>query len=280
MPRLMTSSWTLHRALGPMYKASADDPTKFVPNSDKPGEIDLLDLPAKLSGLGIGELEVCHFHFPRVDKSYIAEFRAALKDADVKLFSVLIDDGDITHADEAARAQSVEWIKSWLEVTSEVGATHARVIAGKTDITLKGAATDDPTIQESAKHLRALSSFAKERSVQVITENFLALTKRPEHVLGILELCEGSVGLCCDYGNYKGDTKYDDLAAIMPHATSMHAKADYKEAGRMERADFEKCLDLSRQNAFEGPYSLIFDGPGSEWSSLEEIRDAVNARIA
>ena len=43
----------------------------------------------------------------------------------------------------------------------------------------------------------------------------------------------------------------------------------------MDRPDFERCLELARQAGFTGPYSLIFDGPGNEWSSLAQIQEVV-----
>ncbi len=82
-----------------------------------------------------------------------------------------------------------------------------------------------------------------------------------------------------DFGNWRGERKYADLAQIAPLATSTHAKADFPAAGRMDRDDFTRCLDLCRDAGFSGPHSLIFDGPldadEDEWASLDQIRAAV-----
>ena len=48
----------------------------------------------------------------------------------------------------------------------------------------------------------------------------------------------------------------------------------------MSRDDFDRCLDLADDADFDGPYSLIFDGPGSEWDSLAEIQAVVEPRLA
>src|SRR5688572_28763348 len=98
---------------------------------------------------------------------------------------------------------------------------------------------------------------------------------RPKDVLALLDRLEGEVGLNVDFGNYSGPAKYDDLAAIMPRATSIHAKADFPEAGRMDRDDFRRCLDISRRAGFSGPYTMIFDGPGDEWAGLEMIQQEI-----
>lgn len=280
MPRLSISSWSLHRALGPTYRSSADSFKQLISNQDQPGTLDLLDLPARIAARGIKTLEICHFHLPSLDDSYLAELRAALDDAGVELFSILIDAGDITQPDAPTRQADLAWIENWLAVAGQCGAGHARIIAG--DAALNGDSgplQDHPLIRRSAANLRHLAAVGRDHGVQIITENFRRLTTRPEPLLAILALCEGQVGLCADFGNFHGDTKYDDLAQILPLANSVHAKADYPQAGQMRRDDFLRCLDLSRTAGFTGPYSLIFDGPGSEWDSLAEIQAVVEAYL-
>jgi sugar phosphate isomerase/epimerase len=276
MPRFSVSSWSLHRALGPRFRVVDKETGRLEPDSDTPGDISLLELPARIAGLGIRTLEICHFHLPRLDPGYILELRAALNGAGVELFSILIDAGDITQPDPARQAEELAWIRSWLEIAGQCGASHARVIAGYAELTsANGSLYDHPLIRLSAENLGELARFGHEHGVQVITENFHALAGRPEPLLAILELCEGTVGLCADFGNYKGATKYEDLAAILPKADSIHAKAHYPQAGQMERTDFVRCLELARQANFSGPYSLIFDGPGDEWRSLAEMEQVV-----
>ena len=96
-PRLSVSTWSLHRQLGkPGFTGPAHDMQIPIETHNK-GPIPLLELPARVAEFGINTLEICHFHLPSVEKTYLAELRAALAAADVELFSLLIDDGDITH---------------------------------------------------------------------------------------------------------------------------------------------------------------------------------------
>jgi sugar phosphate isomerase/epimerase len=276
MPRFSVSSWSLHRALGPRYRPVEKGSNQLMADTETPGEISLLELPDRIAAMGIKTLEICHFHLPRLDEGYLAELRAALAGAGVELFSLLIDAGDITEPDPAARAEELAWIRGWLEIAGRCGAGQARVIAGYAELSPNGGdLRDHPLIRLSAKNLRDLARFSRQHGVRVITENFRALTQRPEALLSILDLCEGEVGLCADFGNYQGPAKYDELATILPQADSVHAKAHYPEAGQMDRSDFERCLELARQANFAGPYSLIFDGPGDEWSSLAQIKTVV-----
>src|SRR5262252_1542408 len=96
--RLSTSTWSLHRALGVTYPDSPGQPNAGPKEGYGQGTIVLLELPARVAAVGIRTLEICHFHLPSRDPSYLGELRKALDAAGVELFSLLIDDGDMTDA--------------------------------------------------------------------------------------------------------------------------------------------------------------------------------------
>jgi sugar phosphate isomerase/epimerase len=255
-----------------MYRAS-EDGALVADEPWGPGTWNLLDVPAELKKRGISHLEICHFHLPKLDDAYLSELKGAIESNGITLFSVLIDAGDITNPDPAKREKDVAWIKSWIDIAGRLGAQNARVIAGD-------AKPDDAEgLRRSVENLSALVEYARERGVRVMTENFHALTSRPESLNSILENLNGRVGLCADFGNYGGPTKYDDLAAILPRADSVHAKAHFTAEGAMEREDFNRCLELARTADFNGPYTLIFEGPQSEWDGIAAIQEEIRATL-
>lgn len=253
-PRLAVSSWSLHRRI------TQDG-------------VPLLDIPAEAAAHGISKLEICHFHFPSTDLDYLQNLRAALNDAGVEFFTLLIDTGDVTASDRTQRTQDEDTIAGWLDVAGKAGATRARVIAGDAMPEPDGMA-----LIISAAALGRLARRASDLGVRVVTENWHALLDRPQEVLELLEELEGQVGLMLDFGNWKGDRKYADLPQIAPFASSTHCKAHYPAAGQIDLADFTRCLDICRNANFTGPHSLIFDGPltaGGEWESLDQMREIV-----
>ena len=279
MTRISTSSWSLHRALGSPPLFGPGQPFPANPSAD--AAISLLDLPAALAQAKIQTLEIVHFHFPTADSAYIDELKAAIGEAGIELFSVLIDAGDITHPDDAARAEEMAWIRSWLDVTAQCGAKHARVVGGcqlveRGQAPAQTALVDHPVVRCSAHGLRQLADYGAAIGVQVITENFRETTDRADQVLAILELCEGRVGLCADFGNYKGADRYDELAAIFPKADSAHVKALYDGSGHADEDEFRHSLGMLAEAGFDGPMSLIFDtalhGKSSEWDNLAQMR--------
>lgn len=266
-PRLSVSSWSLHRTLGspPFFGADTDNPPTASSSSDG---LPLLDLPARIAEFGISTLELCHFHLPSRETEYLAQLRAALEHANIELWSLLIDDGDITHPQNAARA--LEWMRGWIDVAAQLGAKNARVIAGKSEPTQEN-------LEKSRQALETLAQHAKAQGVRLLIENWFALLARPEQVLWLLDKTEGRIGLNADFGNWSSPDKYDALAQIFPRAEGCHTKARFTAPHQMDKDDFVRCLDLSRAAGFSGPHTLIYDGKDDdEWAHLALEREVVN----
>jgi hypothetical protein len=257
-PRLSTSTWSLHRALGVTYPDAPGSPNTGAAETYGTGSLTLMELPARIAAMGIRTLEICHFHLPTREKHYLDELRGALDTAGVELWSLLIDNGDVTHPQYGARDQ--EWIASWIETAGALGAKRTRVIAGKSSPTPE-------SLERSRAALTELAEHGKQVGVRVMTENWFGLLSTPAAVKLLLGSVD--VGLCADFGNWSGPTKYDDLGAIFPLAESCHAKCSFPAPEQPDRADYERCLKLTREAAFDGPYTLIYDGPGDdEWRGL------------
>lgn len=261
--RLSVSTWSLHRTLG---QPAGYGPGQEIPPPSQKG-VPLLELPALLASFGIHTLEICHFHLPSRERGYLRELRAAMLDAGVEPFTLLVDAGDITDPQHGER--DLAWIRGWLDDAAELGMARVRVIAGK-------AQPSDETISTSIRGLRQLADCADEVGVRVTTENWLTLMASPAHVLPVLHALEGRLGLCVDFGNWRGDEKYDDLAQLMSRAESFHAKCHFEADGSMDQDDFMRCLELTRAAPNAGPFTLIYDGPDAdEWAGLEAERALV-----
>ena len=269
---LSISSWSLHRHLGqPKIYGVASGHTIPV-HSHNQGALTLLELPEKIAAFGIHTLEICHFHLPSLDQGYLSEMRQAMAQAGVELFSLLVDDGDITHPEHGQRDWA--WIESWLEVGEALGSKCMRVIAGKQPPTTE-------TLRLSQQRMAALADSADIHGIRLMTENWFPLLSTPEAVTHLLEELNGRVGLCLDFGNWQGETKYDGFEEIAPYAESCHAKGQFDSNGQLRRDDYELCLDITRAANFAGPYTLIYDSPlpANEWEGLRIEQEVVSIYI-
>lgn len=264
--RLSVSTWSLHRTLGSPDIYGVEQGSHIPRETHNRGQSTLLDLPERLAAFGITTVEICHFHLPELDKSYLSELRSALQASHIELFSLLIDEGDITHPIHAQR--DLGWIEHWLEIASLLGARRARVIAGKT--------VSEDALQKSALALRRLAERAEELDLRLMTENWFSLLGSAQAVHTLFAQLEQHVGLCLDFGNWKGPDKYAQLASIASYAESCHTKAHFPTADHLDQSDYIRCLDVTREAHFAGPYTLIYDGPSSdEWNGLALERTIV-----
>jgi sugar phosphate isomerase/epimerase len=186
----------------------------------------------------------------------------------VELYSILVDDGDLTETGPGCRVKHMGMIASWIEVAGRLGAERVRIVAGQRP-------PSPETIALAGGALRELAAFAATRGVKVSTENFGKLAVDADAVLGVLDAAGPDVGLCADFGNFSGQDKMANLTRIMPRATSIHAKAIGLTDGTPDWAELGQCLGIAKAAGFAGPVSLIQEGKGDPWNVLDELRRRV-----
>lgn len=269
--RIAVSTWSLHRHLGATYPHDLDS-LEVGPYEETYGEgsQSLLDIPSAVANHGIHRLEICSFHIRSRDPIYLGELRDALATVDVQLQTLLIDAGDIS--DPATSARDTAWIASWVETANLLGASNARIIAGKQQ-------PSRAALDLAAEGLLELADRNAGSPVRLVTENWFDMLSRPEHVLYLLDKLEGRVGLKADFGNWDGPYKYADLKAIFARAELCHAKGEFID-GDLDEADYAGCIDAAQSAGYTGPYTLIFDSetPG-EWTGIETEKRFMEERL-
>ena len=272
-PPLAISSWSLHRAIGVSYPNAPGSGT--IARREEtwgPGTLPLTAVSGAIARLGIDRLEICHFHIPGHDGAYLDELRAALLESGVTLQTLLIDDGDIT--DPVNRRRDIAWIARWIEIAGALGAERARIIAGKRK-------PSPETLDLAVDGLRDLVRHGAAAGVRIITENWFDTLSGPDEVHAVLDQLGGEVGFLADFGNWKGATKYADLAAIIGRAETCHAKCHFSATGVMDADDYARCLALAADAGYAGPFTLIYEGADDdEWQAVAMERDFVRGHFA
>lgn len=268
---LSLTTWSLHRNLGPLHwtRWDAQKGEQFLDIQDQPETISLLEIPALLAAKGYSALEIGHFHIRDTSDVYLQKLRNAFEVAGIPFYTLLADYGDISSADEARRSKDIEWLKKWIDIASKAGAERVRVIAGDAD------ATDKEALQRSAAALRILCDYASSRNVRVITENFRPLSLTADNCLALLEACGDRLGLTSDFGNFKGDNKFEELSKTVPHSESIHAKAITSDDGYPNVAEFNQCMDIVMKSGYQGPITIVYDGPNDLWDGIERVKALV-----
>lgn len=270
--RIAVSSWSLHRLLGTTHPHDLET-TDIGPAEETfgPPSLALIDLPPHLAANGIHRLEICSFHLPHRDKTYLGELADALRGAGIVLQTLLIESGDLGDPETAAR--DTDWISAWVETANEMGAENARIVAGRQQPTREA-------LDRSAAGMDVIARRNAGSPVALVTENWLDLLSTPEAVLYLLDRTEGRIGLNGDLGNWPAPDKYEALEKIMGRASLCHAKAGFAD-GRMDEDDYGRCIDIAEAEGYAGPYTLIFDSDTpDEWTGIGIERDFIIGRLA
>jgi sugar phosphate isomerase/epimerase len=270
MRRLALTTWSLHRKLGsPPMIALPDEDSGPVSQA----ELQLTDVPRRMQEQGIGTLEICHFHFPSASPDYLRTLRTAIETAEVELFSILIDTGDISHPDSRRREADIKLIERWMEIAAALGAQAARVVAGE------GSPNDEAALGRAIAGLEHLAGHGRELGLRVLTENFRPLASTAANCNRILDALDGAVGLCADVGNFPDASRVSEFKAVVDRASSVHAKPSYDAGGRMDPRQLRECLAASVDAGFDGPYTLVYDRPGDAWQGIAELKEVVSAYL-
>lgn len=275
MSYLSISTWSLHRLLGPLRWTAWDDKQKkHITNiEEQDAVIDLLDLPAILKEKGFQAFELCHFHFPLTDALYLQRLKKACEDAGIRLYTLLLDYGDLSSSDGLRVEADIQLIKEWIDIAAEVGAERVRVVAGD------ASPDDKEALIRASQHFNELATYAHKQGVKIITENFRSLLSTSENCLHIVNQSNDQIKLITDFGNMNGAVKYNELAAIIPYSDSIHAKPQYDPDGIPDKEEFRRCLDLLKQANYNGPIVIIYDGPGDMWEGIERVKKIVEAYL-
>lgn len=275
---LSTASVHLAAALGrPRYEL-ADDGNHVVKTAGEASPaLDLLDVPATLADHDIYTADLCIQHIPSIDAGYLAKLRDAFVDAGVEIYQLLIDLGDVSSPDPQVRATDMAMTKRWIEIARDLGAGGVRYVPGDSEPTQK-------TVSLAVEAFRELADYAVQCGIKPATENYKTMNERAASLLEILDRANREYGLIADFGNARGPDKYETLAQLLPHATSIHAWAEYDDAGNLDREEFRRCLTMARDSEFDGPIMLLGGMPSAIykekrdfWGGVDELRGEVNA---
>ena len=271
MVRAGLSSFSLHLpdALGDPWFELNEDYKGVSGAYRQTASLDLLDFPAEVAAHGIKCVDLCIQHIPNIEPGYLAELRAAFEAADVELYQLLIDIGEVGSPDPEKRSAGIALTKRWMEIASELGSSGVRYVPGDS-------APTPETISQCGEAFQELYDYSVACGVEAATENYKAFNKQAGDLLQVLDLSEREYGLVADFGNAAGPNKYDTLSQLMPRATAIHQWVAIDEDGAIKGDDAKRCLTMARDNGFDGPIMLLGGQPYQQYRDTREMWQAVD----
>ena len=111
--------------------------------------------------------------------------------------------------------------------------------------------------------------------VEPATENYKVFNNEADDLLQVLDLSQREYGLVADFGNAAGPRKYETLSKLMPRATAIHQWVDIDDDGALDLEDSRHCLNMARDQGFDGPVMLL---GGKPYQQYRDTRVVVGGR--
>jgi len=191
------------------------------------------------------------------DMKYLGELKKRVSDLGMSNVLIMVDgEGHLGAGTAAARQQTVDQHKKWVEAAKFLGCHSIRVNSHGEGT------TDDEKALNCVKGLTALTTFAQDHHINVIVENHGGLSSNGEWMAKVLgEVGLDECGSLPDFGNFHGYDRYKGLKELMPFAKGVSAKShDFNEAGEETKTNFKKALQIVLDHKYHGWVGVEYEG--------------------
>ena len=189
---------------------------------------------------------------------------------------IMIDgQGDLATADANARKEAVENHFKWVDAAAAMGCHSIRV-------NLSGTQEPEAWVEASVDGLTQLSTYAKDKNINIIVENHGGLSSKGELLATVMtKVNMDNCGTLPDFGNFciewgewpecnEWYDRYKGMSELMPFAKAVSAKShDFDEKGEETHSDYTKMLQIVKDAGYSGFIGVEYEG--SELSEEEGI---------
>jgi sugar phosphate isomerase/epimerase len=220
------------------------------------GKMSMEDFIRKGVELGIDGVDMTGYWFKSTEPAYLASLRhLAFKNG--VCFSGAATGASTVQADPAKRAQVLEDIKKWVDVSESLGAPHLRVFAGK----LPEGASVDQAIAWTVEILKQASEYAEKKGITLGVEDHDGITQLADTCLEILHrVGSPNVGLNLDITHFKPTPQtdaYAQIEATVPFATHTHIRDVFDDG---QSIDLDRVWQLFARGGYKGYMSAEYEG--------------------
>lgn len=200
----------------------------------------------------------------------------------MKNLLIMIDgQGNLAVNDENERNETVEKHKKWVDAAAAMGCHSIRV-------NLNGSTDPEEWKRNSVDGLTKLSTYAKEKNINILVENHGGLSSNGTLLAEVMEtVAMDNCGTLPDFGNFcierKPDSwdclkeydKYKGVKELMPYAKAVSAKTNnFNAEGYETKIDYVKMLEIVKAAGYTGFIGVEFEGTEiSEEAGIIATRD-------
>jgi sugar phosphate isomerase/epimerase len=219
------------------------------------GQMTMEDFIRKGVELQLDGVDMTVYFLKSTEHSYLTSLRhLAFKNAIA--FSGAACGASMVEADKTKRAQVLDDIKKWVDVTDQLGASHLRIFGGK----LLPGATTDQGIAWCIEVMKPASDYAGKRGIALGIEDHSGITQQAETILEIIRRVDSPfAGINLDITHFiptpKADA-YAQIEACIPYASMTHIRYRFDSG---ELIDLDRVWQMFAKAGFKGYMSAEYE---------------------
>jgi sugar phosphate isomerase/epimerase len=220
------------------------------------GPMTMEDFIRKAVALKLDGVDMTAYYFKSTAPEYLDGLRhLAYKNA--VPFSGAACGSSMVQADRARRAQTLQDIKKWVDVTDRLGASHLRVFAGKLP---QGAAVPQ-AIGWVVETMKAASDYSGKKGIMLGVEDHSGITQNASACLEIIHRINSPyAGINLDITHFiptSTEDAYAQIEACIPYATNTHIRDHFDDGTPI---DLDRVWRLFAKAGYKGYMSAEYEG--------------------
>lgn len=235
------------------------------------------DFIEKAAEYGTDGVELTEYYFEKpINAEYISKIKHRLHVCGQSLTGTPMSN-TFTHPAGELRDKEIQKVKSWLDISADLGSPAVRIFAGN--------APKDTSETQARKNvvecIESCCEHAARRGVFMSLENHGGVVAGAEGILEIMKAVKCPwVGVNLDSGNFQTEDPYADMAKIAPYAVTVQHKIEVKAKGKpAEPMDHARFVKILHDVNYRGFVALEYEGKDDPLQAvpkhLAEMRKAL-----
>lgn len=219
------------------------------------GQMTMEDFIRKGVELQLDGVDMTVYYLKSTEPSYLASLRH-LAFQNAIPFSGAACGASMVQADKTKRAQVLDDIKKWVDVTDQLGASHLRIFGGK----LPPGATTEQGIAWCIEVMKAASDYAGKRGITLGLEDHSGITQQAETILEIIHGVDSAFArINLDITHFLPTAKADGYAQIeacIPYASMTHIRYRFDSGDLL---DLDRVWQMFAKAGYKGYMSAEYE---------------------
>lgn len=242
------------------------------------GSMTLSDVVRYCAQHGIEALDATGYYFPGYPKVPADDFVRNLK-REAFVNGVTISGtgvrNDFSVPDAAARKESVQLAKDWIEVAAKLGASVIRLFSG---LRVPAGYSFDQVLEWMIPDFKECVAHGQRHGVVVGLQNHNDFLKTADETIRVANAVNSEwFGIILDVGSLRQSDPYAEIEKLVPYAVSWQLKENVGYGAKEVPTDFRKVKAIIDKVGYRGFLPIETLGPGDPKTKVAKLLADVRA---